>query len=113
MFQICDTRTVLNRIPFKDLKTGLNNADLLQRAKEQRNHNDNISAFFAPLEASMASYNESMRSSISNLGLAFQDEVTNIIGDPNIEPAVLERRVMEYKGKLIGLLYQPIQDIDD
>ena len=97
----------------KDLKTGLNNADLLQRAKEQRNHNDKISAFFAPLEASMASYNESMRSSISNLGLAFQDEVTNIIGDPNIEPAVLERRVMEYKGKLIGLLYQPIQNIDD
>lgn len=52
-----------------------------------------------------------MRSSISNLGLALQDEVTNIIGTSDVDPSDLERRVMEYKGKLIGLLYQPINDI--
>lgn len=94
----------------KVLKENMDNTDLLQRSREQRFHNDNINAFFAPLEASMASYNERMRSTISDLGLALQDEVTKIISDSNVEPADLERRVMEYKGQLIGLLYQPIND---
>lgn len=93
----------------KQLKTGMDNNDLLKRAKEQRQHNDNISAFFAPLEASMASYNNDMRCGISNLGLALQDEVTEIIGTSDIDPSDLERRVMEFRGKLIGLLYQPIR----
>lgn len=93
----------------KDLKSGMDNTDLLLRAKEQRNYNDQISAFFSPIEATFSSYDQVLCKSISALGLLLQDEVTNVISDANVTPADIERRIMNYKGKLIGILYEPIK----
>jgi hypothetical protein len=94
----------------KDLKKGMDYSNLLLRAQEQGRQKDKVSAFLAPLEAEISSYDSVLRGEISELELALQDEITKIIGDVNVEPADLERRVMEYKGKLIGLLYQPINN---
>ncbi len=92
----------------KEYKKNTNNNDLLLRAKEQMKQKEKISAFFAPLEASISSYDNVLREKISNLGLSLQDETTNIISEANLDISVLESRVIEHKGKLIGLLYQPI-----
>lgn len=94
----------------KDLKKRGNDGDLLVIAKEQLEQKESVTAFFSPLEAEIASYDIDLRNEISDLGLSLQDDLTNIIGDPSIDPSELERRVMEYKGKLIGLLYKPIHD---
>lgn len=93
----------------KELKENMNFDDLLLRAQEQGRQKDNVSAFLAPLEASISSYDNALREKISELEMSLQDEITNLIGDANVEPTDLERRVMEFKGKLIGLLYQPIR----
>ena len=94
----------------KALKNGTDYSNLLLRAQEQGRQKDKVSAFLAPLEAEISSYDNILREKISELELALQDEITKLIGDVNVEPADMERRVMEYKGKLIGLLYQPISD---
>lgn len=93
----------------KELKNGMNNTDLLLRAKEQQKYNDQISASFSPIEATMSSYDEDLGDSISALGLSLQDEVTIIISDANVTPAEIERRIMHFKGELIGILYKPMQ----
>lgn len=93
----------------KELKSGMDNTDLFLRAKEQGNYNEQISAFFSPIEATMSSYDQDLCESISTLGLSLQDEVTNIISDANVTPADIERRIMRIKGALIGVLYKPIQ----
>ena len=93
----------------KDLKRGMDNTDLVLRAKEQCNNKEKISAFFAPLEASFSTYDNTIRESISNLCLALQDEVTNIISDGNVNSTDIERRIMGYKGTLISVLYKPIK----
>lgn len=94
----------------KELKKTMNNTDLLLRAKEQNNYNEKVSAFFSPIEASISSYDQSLCESISELGLALQDELTNIISDANITSTDIERRIMKYKGELTGILYQPIKE---
>lgn len=94
----------------KNLKTTQININLILRAKEQMSYKEKIGAFFAPLEASIASYDQTLRQDISDLGLALQDEVTKLLSDTNIEPSELERRIMEYKGNLIGILYRPINN---
>lgn len=93
----------------KELKNEMDDNNLILRAQEQRKQNDKISAFLAPLEAEISSYDNALREKISELELSLQDEITKIISDTSVEPTGIERRVMEYKGKLIGLLYQPIQ----
>lgn len=93
----------------KELKNGMDNTDLLLRAKEQKEYNDQISAFFSPIEATMSSYDKDLGDSISALGLSLQDEVTKIISDANVTSAEIERRIMHLKGELIGILYKPMQ----
>lgn len=94
----------------KTLKDTIDNTDLLLRAKEQRVYNEKISAFFSPLEASFASYNETLRKSISDLGLALQDEVTKIVGEEGLDNTEIERRIMSFKGLLISIMYRPINN---
>lgn len=93
----------------KELKSGMNNTNLFLRAKEQRNYNEQISAFFSPIEATMSSYDQGLCESISALGLSLQDEVTKIISDANVTSAEIERKIMHFKGELIGILYKPMQ----
>ena len=95
----------------KNLKTTQNNTNLILLAKEQMSYKEKIEAFIAPLEASIASYDKTIRQDISNLGLALQDEVTKLLSDANIHPSELERRIMEHKGNLIGVLYRPINGV--
>lgn len=94
----------------KELKKGMDNTDLILRAKEQYDKKEKVSAFFTPIEATLASYDDSIRECVSNLGLSLQDEVTNIISEASIEPTEIENRIMEFKGKLIGVLYRPIKN---
>ena len=94
----------------KNLKTTQINSNLILLAKEQMSYKEKIGAFFAPLEASIESYDQTLRHDISDLGLALQDEVTILLSDTNIDPSELERRIMEYKGNLIGILYRPINN---
>ncbi len=93
----------------KELKKGMDNTDLILRAKEQCDNKEKVSSFFSPIEATLASYDDSIRECVSNLGLSLQDEVTNIISEASIEPTQIENRIMGFKGKLIGILYRPIR----
>lgn len=94
----------------KELKRGMDNTNLFLRAKEQGKYNDQISAFFAPIEATMSSYGDKdLCERISALGLSLQDEVTKVISEANNTSADIERRIMKFKGELIGILYKPIQ----
>ena len=93
----------------KELKKGGDNNDLILRAKEQCDNKEKVGAFFAPIEATLASYDDFLRECVFNLGLRLQDEVTNIISEANIEPIEIECRIMAFKGTLIGILYRPIK----
>ena len=86
----------------KDMRGKTGNNDLVLRAKEQYNTKDKVIAFFTPLEAALSSYDATIR----------QKEVTNIIEEKSIDPTEIEKRIMNYKGQLIGILYQPIKGND-
>jgi len=94
----------------KQLKKGMDNTNMLLRTKEQHNNKEKVSAFFTPIEATLASYDNFIRESVSNLELSLQDEVTHIISESRFEPSEIENRIMEFKGKLIGILYRPIKN---
>lgn len=93
----------------KELEKSMDNTDLILRAKNQMVNKEKVGAFFVPIEASLASYDDSIRELVSNLGLSLQDEVTNLIGE-SFEPTEIESRIMAFKGTLIGILYRPIND---
>lgn len=93
----------------KDICGKTGNNDLVLRAKEQYNAKDKVIAFFTPLEAALSSYDATIRQGLFDLGLSLQDEVTNIIEEKCIDPTEIEKRIMNYKGQLIGILYQPIK----
>lgn len=93
----------------KDMCGKTGNNDLFLRAKKQYNTKDKVIAFFTPLEAALSSYDATIRKMVSILGLSLQDEVTNIIGEKSISSTEIEKRIMNYKGKLIGIMYQPIR----
>lgn len=94
----------------KELKRTMNTNNLVLRAKEQGEYKDKVSAFLTPIEATMSSYDNSIRESIAELCLALQDEVTKIISDENITANDIENRIMKYKGELIAVLYRPINN---
>lgn len=83
--------------------------DMLHRSKELTTIKESVEAFFSPLEAAMKSFDHNLSSNISDIEQCLEDTITKIIDAKSYNSVDIERKIMEYKGKLISALYKPIK----